>query len=279
MTAKSSVSWGFLRFLLVCATSFAGACAGRVVVGVARVGVVCTTDADCGSGLRCVLARDVMFGGGGPANGYCSAPCDGNEAICDPYGAVCAKYIDGNSGAWCIKTCASADPPDVKCGGRDDVGCLVIPSTMGPSVCVPRCANDAECGAPLTCDPSTGMCITGSRSGAPTGAACGPEEDVCDGRCLLAGDYPGDPGVCGSYCVIGRVDACGRDPSEPLVAGKDPLAACMPYFPYSSSPGDLGACRQLCDSDADCLDQSGATHCNLDTRNVTWGHGICETRP
>jgi hypothetical protein len=174
----------------------AGACLPRRAPGVPEdpaashvdgLAAGCENDADCEEGLICLSSDADPFGlGGGPAEGYCSLPCEAAEDC--PPGSGCAQ-TDG--GGYCFATCEPGDPD--ACGGRDTTPCVAF-GTIG--ICEPDCSDDAQCGERV-CDAERGLCVD-----APDPApGCTGDDDCEEGACdAQTGE-----------CVPQSVPECTRD--------------------------------------------------------------------
>lgn len=266
-----------------------------------KVGAKCTKDAECGTGLTCVLASSTSFDGEGPAKGYCSADCSTDPSVCGQFGSNVACLNFENQKAWCVEGCTfgpadgqNFDPK--KCHGRSDVACSPLLSnelkgdctapnfdcpkgeacgndnkchTLIPA-CMPRCATDAECGTGLHCNPGTGLCSATAPTGKDLGEACTSDPDAgtddCKGTCLNFGD---PLKACGAACTLGSNPSCGWNGQ-----GAAP-SACIYLSSIVSDNGggigDLGFCIQFCDCNADCKNPGLICH---DFGNDTSGTNI-----
>jgi hypothetical protein len=228
-----------------------GASGGPVQTS-AFIGASCEADADCGGGeLGCLTATSNTLGGGGPAGGYCSMPCN-DSADCSAVDrtSTCG-VLAGRS--LCLRSCRSQDPAEAedKCLGRADLTC-VSGAANGDAepigepefgICQPACQSDAAC-AGRSCDLASGLCTNVPRAGEPIGAACDEPAACAAGICL--GASAESPGLCSAFCTLGG-PGCGFDGSEAVIG-----AACLlPQVP-GEGPGDRGLCFALCEVDADC---------------------------
>ena len=204
------------------------------------VGAACAGDDDCSSGLSCLTADSDPFGiPGGPAQGYCSVPCE-NAVECPSTDTLCASTAGGG---YCLEEC---DLEDVNaCHGRETTVCISI---GGPSVCVPTCTADTDCGG-RTCDVENGLCVDVPVE--PT--ACTSDEDCEQGVCDVAA------GVCVAEVPSGCAsdDDCQQGVCE-------------------VETGECVAASGPCTSDADCAEGQGcdlflgeclslSSGCQLDT--------------
>ncbi|MCA9541586.1 MAG: thrombospondin type 3 repeat-containing protein, partial [Myxococcales bacterium] len=163
---------------------------------------------------------DCEFGGCDLRTGACPDPCAGvrcaagqicnprdqrcyptGQGLCDPctFAGQCTAEgttacLTLNNEAFCSRGCGiDADcPPNYDCLGLednpDDRYCAPERRT-----CIDRCAG-VRCGAPLVCDPLTGMCVDPP---CQTGADC-PANNYCghaDGACHAMGTGAGAPGA------------------------------------------------------------------------------------
>ena len=185
------------------------------------VGAACGSDEDCSSGLTCLTVDSDPFGlPGGPAQGYCSVPCD-SPVACPSTDNVC---VSTDGGGFCLEECELDD--EDACHGRETSVCISI---GGPSVCVPTCSSDAQCGERI-CDVENGLCVD-----APVEpSACASDEDCAEGVCDVA------------------TGACVPAPSGPCTSDDDCAEGegCDPF---------LGQCLALspgCQLDEDCPGRS-----------------------
>jgi hypothetical protein len=220
----------------------------------------CETDEDCGTNLRCWSARDQDLLGfsGGPAGGYCTATCRALED-CTRFDPTASCGINDASGTGlCFRGCLSKEPEpgEQKCLDREDLICFSYAASgdlpfdaleRQPGSCAPSCASDAECGGRF-CDPTSGRCSDVAPSGADIGAACSANAECAGGYCAVPVD---GPAFCSAFCSLYAVGACawGSHASPRQAACKDPLTA---NAMGAEGTGDLGLCRELCDTDSDC---------------------------
>jgi hypothetical protein len=250
-----------------------------------QLGAKCTSDAECGSpALNCILATGTSLGGGGPANGYCSAHCaQADDPVCTALGAKCLDFAR-NPGdppdTWCVETCTrGGDAPSLaKCHGRRDVACTPVSVTGGtPSAdgyCLPTCSSDDDC-AGRHCDPLFGVCTDAPSAGAPTGTHCDPDADGgtgCAGVCLSVGP---STHVCADRCVYLSPDGCHL-PGKALEGGVSTYSACL-FISEGTGAGDEASCGQLCDTVDDCLDKvDPGVFCDTSPDVIkAYGHGFC----
>ncbi|MBI5533282.1 MAG: hypothetical protein HY898_11235 [Deltaproteobacteria bacterium] len=259
------------------------------------LGAKCKTDADCGS-LLCIPDISTEFFGGGPAHGYCSKDCTsflhggvGVDpcSLVDPNSLCSAAGDDPNDPAtrgFCLEGCSQGPPMDSggfgkfdpkKCHGRRDVACTVVDGGS-LSLCLPTCARDADCTGGRKCDPRKGVCVDQPTPGSAMGAHCHDDGGPigCAGLCLqvVKGDdaSSNDPnniaGFCSQRCVYGDVTSCGveQTPSAGI---------CILAMPEAGN-GDEAFCAQMCDVDADCLDQDDNAMCDT-SYTQSLGRGLC----
>lgn len=216
------------------------------------IAAACLTDADCRSGLVCLLdtVNDPIFGGG-PADGFCTSPCD-EDTDCGEPDAVCLK-IDPTQPGRCTLSCTlgpsitSADgffDPllEGKCQGREDVRCGKAKNGVG--VCLPTCGEDTQCTGGRVCDPRLAVCVDHPNDGLPTGASCTPGIDPspCGGLCV---GFDSGIGMCSSPCVLGGEKDSSSD------CGGPERGFCF-FRPQTNGVGDVGFCSPSCASQADC---------------------------
>jgi hypothetical protein len=272
------------------------------------LGAICSSNADCGASLVCKLPNANDFLGGGPARGYCTMDCSswsaGDGGPTDPCpalgkGAMCVSFDanpnDPTPHAFCAKGCTEGPPvtsqtfgqfdPN-KCHGRQDVICAGLEDSFGTPVgfaCIPNCTRDSDCSSSgRVCDPRWNVCVITPNTGSPLGSNCtlwaeskGDAGVACAGLCLAvlktneAGNT--DPNniahFCSQSCVFGSLNSCGYNNS--------PKAGICIYAMSTSGNGDQGFCGQMCDVDAQCLDQYDNTWCDTSWA-FSFGRGLCE---
>lgn len=235
------------------------------------LGLPCSTDSDCGSGLTCLASDSTALGGAGPAKGLCTADCTADlgkasSSICsaiDP-AAVCVDLgAPGSPHGVCLEGCSSGPDsltsfsPD-KCHGRPELACQPIYDSnnvsTGKGYCRPDCNSDADCGG-RTCNPRTGLCDDQAAQGLPVGSSCTQPADggtdPCRGTCgAVVHSFGGAPFTytCSERCTIGAVPSCGWSGTGPADA------YCVFVYDANAGRGDQGACGQTCDCNSDCLD-------------------------
>jgi hypothetical protein len=223
------------------------------------VSASCTSDADCLSGLSCALPDEIgIFGAGGPQGGYCTAQCsNGNDAECtrfDPL-SVCGLNAGVDTPEttddvyYCVEACqtGTATASELKCNSRPDLGCLDTDgmTTQGVreiGLCIPACQSDEGCDVAL-CDLASGLCVATDEEPA-MGAPCADEGDCFGNPCIT---LTGAPQFCSGICPFGSLDGClAFDPPRE--------AACLDAYYVGGDFGDVGICAELCDVDAEPLD-------------------------
>ncbi|HEU4580488.1 MAG TPA: hypothetical protein VFS67_19665 [Polyangiaceae bacterium] len=232
------------------------------------VGRRCSADADCGEGLQCFTDKSNAMFGGGPAGGYCSLPCTGNE-VCsavDP-DSECLGLTATQS--VCLRTCRNQDPRSLaenKCLTRPDVVCMSevalgeadFTGARQPGWCFPQCGSDEDCPGRV-CDLQRGVCVDARPAGLSIGEACTGGTQCAGGICVAAS---ATEAFCSAPCVFGQPVGCGYGPSA---TQRD--AGCLgPRFGgflSSEGIGDSGFCAELCDVDTDCAQASNGWVCNL----------------
>jgi hypothetical protein len=253
-----------------------------------NLGDACADDSACMGGLVCAKATGTSWINGGPAQGYCTAPCS-NNTDCLPFGGDCISELaplDFAGGpfvaAWCLQTCdlSSTDSASICHGRKDkDVGCATWVYQSTKALCYPVCVHDSDCPSNRKCDPITTLCVDAPNTGAPIGTYCGTPEDggpapSCSGWC--GSDRflnPAPPSLCTRDCILGTTgcDTLSGAPDGGLGA------ACIPLV-SGSHDGTLGHCVQLCDADRDCLGYGNpGIYCNM--TNAIGGHGQCDGHP
>ncbi|MEP7052440.1 MAG: hypothetical protein ABJB12_18885 [Pseudomonadota bacterium] len=239
------------------ATGRAGSGAG--VAMSTALGVLCSADADCDTGMTCVTADGSDFGPGvgGPSQGMCTLACATN--------ADCAA-VDANSGCvdfgtgaapkpFCVQKCTlggDGTTADTKCQGRPDFSCkdLADDKATDPApFCVPQCRADLECGPGLFCSPRTGLCSKSAPKGDPVGTPCDANAatNTCAGICLGTTNSDGTLGsaFCAELCSAGGGCMYSSGPTP------TPGGYCLPLADGAGA-GDLGFCEPTCGCTGDC---------------------------
>jgi hypothetical protein len=222
------------------------------------LGSTCTSDAQCGNGMVCALAKGTWLGDGGPSNGMCTMACSpgGTECAMLKPGAECFDF--GTAAAaqgYCLDSCTGGDPMEVqsKCAGRFDFLCADLGETSVEEFCVPHCRSDAECGAGLFCDKSQllGLCSkTKPPAGDPVGSPCTPGAAIntCEGYCIrTSADGVKPPtGNCVELCSGGS-ECMYSSGSSPAPGG-----FCGGALSDAFGAIDLGYCLSNCSCTGDC---------------------------
>lgn len=258
------------------------------------LGEDCSEDADCDGELICVTAESDSLIAGGPANGFCTLPC---ESSCqEDFGATAICISFGMGGQYCMPMCVLGDGLH-DCAGREDVACDVIPARTGAScsgpadcpapevcaggeclfpleVCLPKCRADSDCPEGRFCDPGVGECVDEEPEGLGVGEPCDPDAatDECLGFCDTSSDADPPEPRCTETCVFDTYPACG---SEDPNAG---TAACLQsYWGIPPDRGDLGTCFALCDCTSDCPEGLGCISFSSQNLDPQWGRdGFCD---
>lgn len=262
--------------------------------GAPSLGLACVDGDPCGEDGFCLLPTDDVlvlgqfFGRatpGGPAGGYCSQRCGGNDE-CPGAGSVC---FDPGANGFCLLGCAFGEPPLAsldeplaadKCQGRDDLMCT--PTASGAAVCAPACGSDSECTAGRGCDLGVGLCVEAPRQGAALGTACQPDapttpadDDPCAGSCLTLVDVSAQPvaHVCSARCSLGGPQLDSANCGGPLVG----LCAYDPWLGGVSEAGlgDAGYCAAACEAHDGCNYLEGMFCADLGVFAAV-GKGYCQ---
>lgn len=243
------------------------------------VGAPCESDAECSGDLTCITeAMPGVLGVGGPANGYCSMPCQSN-AQCrevDPFTAC--QGTSATSG-FCITACQGG-VEGAKCVGPEGLrlqACTPPPPGGDVDVCLPRCSKDSDCSEGRVCDPGiTGGCVDAPPAGGGDGAPCTADteaEDCASGFCL---ELTEGRAVCAGFCTFGASLGCGFEDGD-----TSRTAACIDTITVDGGGGDLGFCYELCEVGTDCI-QEGST-CELfsdpENASLVGRAGFCEPAP
>jgi hypothetical protein len=242
-----------------------------------RVGSACVEDRDCSQAeplpLTCITSQSESFPGvtptgsteqplGGPAGGYCSRTC-GGAGECG-VGALCVDH--SGAGAFCYAACSLTEAT-AQCVGGGPQACASVGNADG--ACYPMCHSHEQCGPGRFCDAASGLCVAEVQDvGGGIGAPCTLDSQAMDcrsGRCLY--DLATGNGICTALCRSGEIN-CGAAAGEAARG-----SVCLSDDP---SPGAVGSCVPLCDSDADCERSDYA--CRVGSP-VAGRRGVCELPP
>lgn len=223
----------------------------------------CAVDSDCVSGLGCLRPDSSdYFGFGGPAQGYCTAPCASGEdcAALEP-GSLCLRDPGDQTQGLCVRGCTTRAPAagENKCFARANVVCNSLAAAgqqtfigiRQAGFCRPLCGSDDQCPDGRICHPSGGMCVEESSApvGLEIGEFCSANEQCKSSLCENATETLK---VCSQLCVLGQSGGCGYPAGD-----EERLASCVTARVqanrFSEGEGDLGICREVCDVADDCL--------------------------
>jgi len=255
------------------------------------LGEPCAADADCGTGLTCLLPNGLPSGDG-PPNGLCTIACTADDQCLElASSAYCVGFEeDANMQpiSYCILGCTGGAVGAPKCRQRDDFACGILDTTPTTQTCVdtndcgvgqvcfsettggqevcqdmllacrPVCRADADCATGQFCDFVSGFCTTTEPPGLPIGSLCDPtlpaEQDECNGFCL-ATDATMAEGTCAAFCSAGA-DAFGCGWVGDGAADAGCLFATVVSRDgaggISLAASDLMLCGGLCDCNDDC---------------------------
>ncbi|WP_437316581.1 hypothetical protein [Sorangium sp. So ce385] len=206
------------------------------------LGAACEADADCGPDGICFLESASDFFGGGPAGGYCTKSCGGDDD-CEGEGSVCI-------GDLCLLGCVPGDPPFTdgdpsvdpdKCQGREELRCE---SFQDATVCLPGCGSDVQC-TDRVCDPRGSVCVDEANEGLPNGTQCALDEDgndPCAGWCV---------GITEEVAMCAEL--CGLNGDPDLDCGGPQKGLCAYPLDRDGGPGDIGLCVNACKAHSDCF--------------------------
>jgi len=241
------------------------------------LGTACTADTDCGGGLTCSKVTDnpdPATPGGWP-NGVCTRTCTDAGSECADLGGICLLFT-ATTGV-CSERCMAGElaAGAIKCHNRRDEICIRSSENPALVACFALCSSDSDCGT-RKCDVAGGLCVDTAPMGQPIGASCMMDSECQGGFCipLTDSDAAASPGVCSAPCRLGNRDACGFVTGKSLDSGVV-QGACL-FGPDTAGIGDLGACAQLCDTNADCKLTYPNWSCIQDaTVKGIFGHGYC----
>jgi hypothetical protein len=263
---------------------------GRVTMVNPKLSGPCNATADCGAGLTCLAATDKTINGvGGPAHGYCTIACADADmaslAACDAAGGICVLTDANSTAGICMASCASGGgSAAVKCGRRPDVSCSPLFDNMGNPVanaCVPNCSQDSDCPTGRKCDQRFNFCVDAPHAGGAFGTHCvfdtTGKMDSCAGSCFPS-DFDNANNVTASFCsrscTVGYLNECDWVDMNTTASSGGPHGVCLP-IQQNFGFGDLGFCFQLCDTAADCADQTDPNLVCDKSGMANIGHGVC----
>lgn len=239
---------------------------GATTTGSGAVGDVCEGESGCAAGLRCLRpASQDYFEEGGPARGYCSADCE-SDTDCRLLDRSTICHMQAGVGL-CLRSCLSKDPEpnEGKCLGRQDLVCASNPA-LGKDLfliprqdgrCLPRCAFDGECPSGHLCNPATGVCSLAPVEGLADGEPCSEDDDCAGNVCLRARE---GASTCSAHCTLGALQGCGySQATDTRPVGCVEALVRTPMI--SEGIGDLGLCRELCSTDANCAQAEAGWRC------------------
>ena len=260
---------------------------GGVVVINGTIGTACNATGDCGGGLTCMAPGDKTIGGvGGPPHGYCTLACTDNPSAtaCQNAGGTCVDVSgDSTPVGYCFLNCTPGNSTATKCNGRPDVACATLFDNTGMAngaACLPNCSQDSDCPTGRKCDDSTSICVDTPNPGTAFGAHCTYDPtgmtDACAGHCLGIGGSATTiiASFCTRECVLGGTTNCNWVGAGKPLAGA-PHGICLPTD-TTSDIGDTGVCFPLCDTAADCADQSDPMLVCDTSAMADIGHGVCQ---
>lgn len=247
-------------------------------------GDVCTSDADCTTGLTCLLQDDKFFSPDGTKvglpGGYCTTRCETNPDVCSQFGdlSVCVPTDNGTDDTaddvgYCMEACQVGQGIS-KC--EESVDRLCLPLQNGIGLCAPFCLDDLSCAEGSFCDPATGLCLDSKPKGKAIGETCKTDDDCVGKYCLMVSADDAE-GLCSANCVLlPDLAGCGlqRDSNGDVSGAPDGLCG-----PVTDSAGvnDVGVCIPACDTDEDCklADLECSMFTNADAVTEIGRAGLC----
>ena len=148
------------------------------------------------------------------------------------------------------------------------------------AACLPACSQDSDCPTGRKCDDSIAQCVDMPTAGLPLGSHCtyDPMRTMpkqCAGSCLGVGSAGNVvASFCTRSCVVGQLNNCNWVGMNMSLATGGPHGVCFPGN-STAKAGDLGVCLQLCDTPADCANQTDPGLVCDKTNVATIGHGVC----
>ena len=253
------------------------------------LGQPCAAAADCKTGLTCVPPADkTIYGVGGPAHGYCTLPCSNDAtsaAACTTAGGICVDVGDGKTPlGYCMQTCTTGGAAGTtKCNDRSDVACIPLTDANGNAAtpaCLPVCSQDSDCPTGRKCDDGLNICVDMVGAGKTFGSKCAydPNQmmEECAGFCVPVAGTAAAPTAtfCSKGCVFGFASECGWVDKGVSLKDGAPHGICI-SLATAPATGDPGFCLQLCDTTADCTNQTDpGLVCDMSAA-ATIGHGVC----
>lgn len=227
--------------------------------------------------LICLLLSLLGSACGKGADAKCDAVLCGQHGSCVNDKCQCAPGFSGTTCSICAPQCTGKQCGDNGCGGT----CGTCPggaacSANGQCACTPRCSGkvcgDDGCGGTCGMCPGTQACTPAGQCCTPncTGKACGV--DGCGGLCgRCANAQACIMGACGTdngLACVQRPDTCDTDGD---CGGPPNRCVQAPVMKCGNPPTDCGTpdticrsvlqCWRSCTTDADCLPNTGKTHC------------------
>jgi hypothetical protein len=238
----------------------------------------CVMDSDCAAPLVCQSSASYL------AYGECVQCCE-TRPTC-PAGQVCDLSL-GARYHQCVAHCTvdGGKPPCPSIGGVEPQHCSLLTGT-----CVPGCASNIDCVAPLVCTDG-GTCI-----GCVTPLDCpysnpGCDEGVC-GFCVNDSSCPpgfpcdhgictcSDGGVCGGDAPVCMGDTCGCVDSTDCASRSEVCAIAHACVPPCNDGGTQCSWDQYCYADGGecgfCEDDSQCVGFDAGARCVTTNLGLVQ---
>lgn len=233
----------------------------------------CISDAQCpGNTSFCRTAEQ------GFPRGQCTNPCT-DRTDCDDGSAYneCLA-MTGSTTMACEAYCRNGSD----C--RDGYTCQNLSTDASGAtrgICIPACANDAECGGASQCNAYTGRCVphgTVPTTGGDTGDGCAADSACRSSNCRLSQESGSYTGYVGGYCEsICRIPS-GYNTNDFFSGGALPQGTCASAsavcLPGGNQQGanDLGVCLHGCSGNSDC--RAGYS-CTQTVSGHTFTNGFC----